>query len=271
MYRIDTPNNVATLPAKKPAAEDPGYFNNDPGAGSGTVVSGDWLNTVQEELATVIAGASIGLSRANNGQLLAAIQALVAGVMPTGSRMGFTGQTAPAGWVMGSGRTIGDGTSGATERANADTLALFTLLWTDFADAELPVKTSAGGASTRGASAAADFAAHKRMTLPDYRGRTGVGKGDMGGADAARITAAGTGVDGTVLGKFGGEQTHQLTIPELAAHTHTFLRVPDVNNAESGGGSRSASNIEAETEPTGEDEAHNNMPPFIVELMIIKL
>ncbi|MCW5737995.1 MAG: hypothetical protein KIS73_27990 [Enhydrobacter sp.] len=270
MYRIDTANNVAALPAKQPAAEDPGYFNNNPGAGSGTVVSGDWLNAVQEELAAVIGGASMALDRNNNAQLLAAIQALVAGVMPTGSRIGFTGQTAPAGWVMGSGRTIGDGASNATERANADTQALFTLLWNDYADAELPVTTSGGGASTRGASAAADFAAHKRMTLPDYRGRAGVGKGDMGGADAARITAAGTGVDGTVLGKTGGAQTHTLTVDEMPAHHHGGGAEESGTNSDSVGGPVLGM-ASVDTDDTGGGDPHDNMPPFIVELTIIKL
>lgn len=270
MYRIDTANNVAVLPAKKPSAEAQGYFNNNPGAGSGTVVSGDWLNTVQEEIVGVIAGASIALNRNSNGQLLAAIQALVAGVMPTGSRIGFTGQTAPAGWVMGSGRTIGDGTSNATERANGDTQALFTLLWNDYTDAELPVTTSGGGASTRGGSAAADFAAHKRMTLPDYRGRTAVGKGDMGGADAARVTVAGTGVDGTVLGDSGGAQTHTLTVAELPSHDHPAPS-PSGSTANSDGGPVRGM-IDADvTGSTGGGDAHDNMPPFIVETMIIKL
>lgn len=77
----------------------------------------------------------------------------------------------PAGWVAANGGTIGSGSSGATNRADADTEDLFTLWWTEFTDGELPVFTSGGGASTRGASAAADFAADKRMTVPDFRER----------------------------------------------------------------------------------------------------
>jgi hypothetical protein len=78
--------------------------------------------------------------------------------------------TAPAGWIAADGSTIGAPGSGAT-RANDDTLALFTLWWTDFSDALLPILNSAGGASTRGVSAAADWAAMKRLTVFDARGR----------------------------------------------------------------------------------------------------
>lgn len=78
--------------------------------------------------------------------------------------------SAPTGWVAGNGGTIGSASSGAT-RANDDTQALFTLWWTDFNDATLPILTSAGSASTRGASAAADWAANKRLTVFDVRDR----------------------------------------------------------------------------------------------------
>src|SRR6478609_1928125 len=68
-------------------------------------------------------------------------------------------KVAPAGWLIEDGKTIGNAASGATGRANADTVDLFTHLWTQFTNTELPIQTSAGAASTRGGSAAADFAA----------------------------------------------------------------------------------------------------------------
>lgn len=44
-------------------------------------------------------------------------------------------------------------------------------------------------------------------TVPDYRGRVGAGKDDMGAAGAAsRLTTAGSGVDGATLGAAGGTQ-----------------------------------------------------------------
>ena len=50
--------------------------------------------------------------------------------------------------------------------------------------------------------------------LPDLRGRTLFGKDDMGGTAAARLTSAGSGVDGLTLGAVGGSQF-------LHGHTHT--------------------------------------------------
>lgn len=72
-------------------------------------------------------------------------------------------------------RTIGSATSGATARANADTSALFTLLWGALANTDLPIQDSTGAPSTRGASAAADFAANKRLPLPSFAGLTKIG------------------------------------------------------------------------------------------------
>lgn len=138
----------------------------------------------------------------------------------TGSGKDFWGTTAPSGWVLASGNTIGNATSGATERANADTEALFTLLWNAYSNDILPIFTSAGVASTRGANAAADFAASKRLTLIDKRGRVSVGKDNMGGSSASRMTTGGSGIDGSVLGESGGFQTHTLDTGEMPSHNH---------------------------------------------------
>ena len=73
--------------------------------------------------------------------------------------------SADSGWVLMDDGTIGSASSGATTRANADTEDLFTLLWTNVTDSWAPVS---GG---RGASAAADFAVNKTITLPRVLGR----------------------------------------------------------------------------------------------------
>ena len=105
--------------------------------------------------------------------LLAQLQASLAALatVPTGTVAFFRRATAPSGWVKENGGTIGSAASGATTRANADTLALFTLLWNEFSNTILPIQTSSGVATTRGASASADFAANKRMPLFDSRSR----------------------------------------------------------------------------------------------------
>lgn len=91
--------------------------------------------------------------------------------VPAGSVYGFRRKSAPAGWVVENGGSIGNPASGATTRANDDTLALYTVLWSEFTNAELPIQTNGGVATTRGGSAAADFAANKRMPLFDSRSR----------------------------------------------------------------------------------------------------
>lgn len=102
----------------------------------------------------------------------------------TGEVKAFRRKTAPSGWVKENGGTIGNASSGATNRANADTEALFTLLWGEFSNTELPIQTSTGAASTRGTTAAQDFAANKRMSLFDSRSRFLRGADDGLGFDA---------------------------------------------------------------------------------------
>jgi hypothetical protein len=92
--------------------------------------------------------------------------------------------SAPSGWVKMNGGTIGNASSGAT-RANADTAALFALLWALNAT-DSPILTSAGAGSTRGADAATDFAANKRLTVPDARAMFLRGLDDSRGVDTSR-------------------------------------------------------------------------------------
>jgi hypothetical protein len=101
------------------------------------------------------------------------------------------GTGAHDGWVRANGRTIGNASSGATERANADTSALFVVLYDD-------VNLSVSGG--RGASAAADYAAGKTIALPDWRGRNIAGLDDMGNTAAGRLTATYFGTAATALG-----------------------------------------------------------------------
>ena len=116
---------------------------------------------------------------------LNAIVATIANAAPTGAVEGFRRTTAPTGWTIEDGGTIGNAASGATNRANSDTEALFTLLWGQFSNTILPIQTSAGAASTRGASAAADYAANKRMPLFNSRSRFLRGSDSGLGYDAA--------------------------------------------------------------------------------------
>jgi microcystin-dependent protein len=194
--------------------------------------------------------------------------------IPTGSAMPYIGAAAPSGWVLAAGKTIGNAASGATERANADTVNLYTLLWDSWADAEAPVSTG------RGASAAADFAANKTITLPDLRGRSIFGKDDMGGSAASRVTSGVSGIAGATLGKAGGSEAmhqhnHGVTDP---THSHTTnagggpgLSFP-YENAILGGYAATvfaaATGITINNAGAGTSQ---NMPPAMIFTYIIKL
>ena len=98
----------------------------------------------------------------------------------------YIGSTAPGGALICNGGTIGSATSGGTSRANADTATLFALIWALDATA-YPITDSAGGASTRGANAAADFAANKRLPLPELRGEFIRGWDNSRAVDTGRV------------------------------------------------------------------------------------
>lgn len=226
----------------------------------------------QVEMETGTEAALRSMSPLRIAQAIAALTPTAATV-PTGVGYPYFGTTAPTGYVMASGRTIGSATSGGTERANADTKDLYVLLWDSMTNTEAPVS---GG---RGASAAADFAANKTLQLPDFRDRSFLGKGDMGGSSAARVTSAVTGLNTATLGAGGGVQAHTLTAAEsgLPSHAHTVA-------ASAGGGGATpciSANIDVNIAPTafasssvggsGASSAHINLHPVLVTNVIIKL
>lgn len=202
-----------------------------------------------------------------------------------------------AGWVRANGRTVGSATSGATERANADTSALFVWLWTNFADAICPVS---GG---RGANAAADFAANKTIGLIDMRGRGPLGVDDMGNAAASRLTGGTFTVgNATTPASSGGEAAHTLLTGEsgqkaIAAapvtvtdpgHQHTTTAgAGTAALAASGGGfsfpqGTNSSVIASSVNTTGISAAltlagssaagaHNNLAPFLSGYWYVRL
>lgn len=83
-----------------------------------------------------------------------------------------------SGWVRINGLTIGSATSGATERANADTQALFVYVWQTFSQPTGNVICPVVGGL--GANALADFNANKQITLEDARARSIFALDDMG-------------------------------------------------------------------------------------------
>lgn len=137
----------------------------------------------------------------------------------TGYLLPMLGSGSLTGFARLNGRTIGNATSGATERANADTQALFEYLWGEFPDTICPVS---GG---RGASATADYNAGKQLTLIDGRGRSFFGADGMGTSRANRLTTA-TFATADTVGTYGGAEKHTLIQAELPAITPTFTGTP---------------------------------------------
>ena len=220
----------------------------------------------------------------------------------TGMWVGYFGTQFIDGWIWPAGGTIGNASSNATNRANADTFDLFVQIWEGYSNALRPIFSSTGAASTRGVSAAADWAANKAITCHDMRGISPIGRDDMGGTPANRITTAGCGISGVTLGASGGSQsvilssnqmpqhTHglgSLSTSTAGSHAHTITRTsgsgPDgaqINSPASGSGAGviSTSTAGAHTHPmsgtldnAGASEAHLNVQPSIVCNILLKL
>lgn len=112
------------------------------------------------------------------------------------------------GFVRCNALTIGNASSGATERANADTQPLFIFLYG--VDPNLVV--APGG---RTGNALNDYNANKTITLPDGRGRVLAGLDDMGNSLANNLNATYFGTAANVLGAVGGSQAETLTLAQL--------------------------------------------------------
>jgi microcystin-dependent protein len=148
-------------------------------------------------------------------------------ILATGDVKAKYGTGTLSGFVRMNGRTIGSSTSGATERANADTQELFEYLWG--ADANLTVS---GG---RGASAAADWTANKTIKLPDARGMTLAGLDDMGNSDATRLAFAFGSLNKT-LGASTNADHETLTTAMLPVTSLTFTGTNDAVSVTSDNG-----------------------------------
>lgn len=176
----------------------------------------------------------------------------------------------PTGWLLCDGGTIGNASSGASSRANADMETLFAILWAIGNNyGTLSIYTSAGAGSTYGADAATDWAANKRIALPDLRGRTLAGRDNMGGSDKGLIVT--NNINGNKVGGEAGAELHTMTTDEMPSHSHSATR--GVASANSGGNpdlniankqinetDQSAAGY-VDIQATGGGQAHNNMQP----------
>ncbi len=95
---------------------------------------------------------------------------------------------------------------------------------------------------------------------------------DLTGAGSGVTTVTFTNVTSTIVGINGGEETHGISITELAGHTHTL----QVGNSTANGlgpyvdGSTSLTGNNSTSNSTGGDIQHNNMMPYATVNYIIK-
>lgn len=152
--------------------------------------------------------------------------------IPSGVLIAYGAATAPSGWLLCDGAAV-------SRTTYAD---LFAIIGTAF---------GTGDGSTT-------------FNVPDCRGRYFLGKDDMGGTSANRVTA--TQADN--LGQGSGLETHVLTTAEMPAHSHT-VGTP----IQSGGLAADAmdyNNAGESSSSTGGGGAHNNISPYQTAGYIIK-
>lgn len=107
--------------------------------------------------------------------------------------------------------------------------------------------------------------------IPDLKGRVAAGNNSMGIGGVSRLTLANTGGSPGNLGGSGGEQSHQITIAELASHNHGINSVGTSGSGFTGHTFAVASSQGVQnTVGTGSDTPHNNIQPTLVVNYIIK-
>lgn len=158
------------------------------------------------------------------------------GLLPVGAMLDFGGAAAPTGYLLCYGQAI----------SRTTYAVLFAIIGTTF---------GVGNGTTT-------------FNVPDFRGRTGIGKDNMGGSSANVCTDT---LADTLGGK-DGHQTHTLIDAEMPSHTHTVTAYGTQN---SGNASRfyieeGDTQYSITSSSAGSDDPHNNMQPYIAMNVIIK-
>lgn len=182
--------------------------------GAGALIAGGWAEFVDN---------------VTNYQLISSSQQAqsAAGAATTGDMKFRPTSETITGWVIANATTIGGPASNATQRANLDCANLFTWHWNNFSNTQCPVFTSAGAPTTRGANAAADFAANKQIQVYDKRGKGLMCVDTMGGVATTRL--AGVPVTSgslTAPGSVIGENLHTLIASQIPPITSSNASQP---------------------------------------------
>lgn len=176
---------------------------------------------------------------------------------PSGAVIPFAGIAEPSGWVFCYGQ----------ELSRTSHARLFAIIGTTYGAGD--------GINT--------------FNVPDLRGRVPAGLDSMGGTSANRLSGATAGsINGDVLGGFGGEEHHVLTVAELAAHAHgvndpghahSIPVTPSTQQADGSTNTPTAANGATSTgvagtgisiQNAGSSNAHNNVQPTLILQYIIK-
>lgn len=108
------------------------------------------------------------------------------------------------------------------------------------------------------------------FSLPDLRAYTIIGVNNTtlnNGEDPG--PGDHTGLSTRNLNDVGGAETHQLTIPELPSHTHTY-NLPGSAQDDKSQADNNAEPTPGTTGNTGGDVPHNNMQPYLVMHWVIR-
>jgi microcystin-dependent protein len=152
---------------------------------------------------------------------------------PVGSITMFAGAAAPTGWLLCDGSVLPEGTQ------YDDLLGVLNGLY----------GTSGG-----------------RSKVPDLRGRAAIGKDNMGGSSANRVTNS----QADAIGGSSGAETHTLTTAQMPSHNHSIVYGPGSGSINPSAHYTTSHNSNMYTGSAGSNNAHNNMQPYMALNYIIK-
>jgi hypothetical protein len=254
--------NPAPLPPAAQRANQAAFFDSSGNLTSGLAPGGTAF--VSAAMQPVVAAATISIAQnllGTQALINAAVSAAVLSLFTTGD-LKPTHKTVPdAGWILLNDGAIGDALSGAGNRANADTAALFALYYNNYSDTLCPLATSAGAPTTRAAqgTSSAAFAAHCRMGLPLALGR------------ALAVAGLGSGLTNRVLGSTIGTETITPSIATMVNHAHNYNDCTQGPGPQVLLGGTTPLGASVPTSPTGGNTPFNNMQPATFVNVLVKL